>query len=245
MAYAAGTRSRHGADGRRGAVPQARRRRLRLNPSIAALRKARTTMSSLMSQLSPSITNMIRLDHTHVLTAFHQYETGASERLKRGLADNICLAIEIHAQLEEEIFYPALRVVLDNEMVRKSGPEHDEMRGLISRLRNLPVGDPAFDTTFFELVRHVMHHVADEETQLLPAAERLIPEQLQELGARMTRRRLELTGARAPEIVSSVARSASARTLVAAGSALLTGAYLLTRHRNGPRMWARRAGVVR
>ena len=48
--------------------------------------------------------------------------------------------------------------------------------GLISRLRNMPVGDLAFDDTFFELMRHVMHHVADEETVLLPAAERLLPD---------------------------------------------------------------------
>jgi hypothetical protein len=202
-------------------------------------------MSSLMSQLSPSITNMIRLDHTHVLTAFHQYELGASQRLKKGLVDNICLALEIHAQLEEEIFYPALRVVADNEYLRKSTPEHDEMRGLISRLRNMPVGDPAFDDIFFELMRHVMHHVADEETMLLPAAERLIPDQLSDLGARMTRRRIELAGPRAPELASSMARSMSTGTIVAAGSALLAGAYLLTRHRHVDRLAAARSRFSR
>lgn len=202
-------------------------------------------MSSLMSQLSPSITNMIRLDHTHVLTAFHQYEVGTSERLKRGLADNICLAIEIHAQLEEEIFYPAMRVVADNEILRKSTPEHDEMRGLISRLRNMPVNDPAFDDTFFELMRHVMHHVADEETMLLPAAERLIPDQLAELGAQMTRRRLELAAPRTPELASSMARSMSLGTMLAAGTAALAGAYLLTRHQHGDRLMAARRRFTR
>ena len=202
-------------------------------------------MTSLLSQLSPSVTNMIRLDHTHVLTAFHQYEIGATERVKKGLADNVCLAIEIHAQLEEEIFYPAVRLVADNEVLRKSTPEHDEMRGLISRLRNMPVNDPAFDDTFFELMRHVMHHVADEETQVLPAAERLIPEQLHELGARMTRRRLELAGPRAPERASSMARAMSPGTLVAAGSALLAGAYLLTRHRYPDRLAAGRNRFTR
>jgi hemerythrin superfamily protein len=197
-------------------------------------------MSSLMSQLSPSVTNMIRLDHTHVLTAFHQYEIGSSARLKKGLTDNVCLAIEIHAQLEEEIFYPALRVVADNEMVRKSTPEHDEMRGLIARLRNMPVEDPAFDDTFFELMRHVMHHVADEETLLLPAAERLLPERLSELGAQMTKRRLELSAPRTPEIASSVARSLSVGSVLAAGSAALAGAYMLTRHHYGDRLAAAR-----
>jgi hemerythrin superfamily protein len=202
-------------------------------------------MSSLLSQLSPSITNLIRLDHTHVLTAFHQYEIGSSPRLKKGLTDNVCLAIEIHAQLEEEIFYPAMRSVADNEILRKSTPEHDEMRGLIARLRNMPVGDPAFDDTFFELMRHVMHHVADEETMLLPAAERLIPEQLSELGAQMNKRRLELTGPRAPELASSVARSMSSGTLVGIGSAVLAGAYLLTRHRYGDRLRAARNRFAR
>lgn len=200
---------------------------------------------SLMSQLSPSVTNQIRLDHTHVLSAFHQYEVGSPPRLKKGLADQVCLAIEIHTQLEEEIFYPALRIVADTEILRKSTPEHDEMRGLISRLRNMPVGDPAFDDTFFALMRHVMHHVADEETQLLPAAERLLPNQLGELGAQMTRRRLELAGPRAPELASSMARSLSAGSIVAAGSALLAGAQLLTRHRYGDRLASARSRFAR
>jgi hypothetical protein len=201
-------------------------------PGLHATNEA-AAMSTLLAQLSPSITNLIRLDHTHVLSAFHQYEIGSSPRLKRGLADKVCLAIEIHTQLEEELFYPALRVVADDEVVRKSTPEHDEMRGLISRLRNMPVTDPAYDDTFFELMRHLMHHVADEETLLLPTAERLIPEQLAELGSRMTRRRFELAGRRTPELASSMARSFSAGALLAAGSAMLSGAHLLTRHRHG------------
>ena len=202
-------------------------------------------MPSLMSQLSPSVTNQIRLDHTHVLTAFHQYEIGASARLKRGLVDNVCLAIEIHAQLEEEIFYPALRAVADTEILRKSTPEHDEMRALISRLRNMPVEDPAFDDSFYALMRHVMHHVADEETLLLPAAERLLPEQLGELGAQMTRRRVELAGPRAPELASSMARALSLGSIFAAGSTALAGAYMLTRHRYGGRLAAARSRFAR
>jgi hypothetical protein len=197
-------------------------------------------MSSLLAQLSPSITNLIRLDHTQVLSAFHQYEIGSSLRLKKGLADKVSLAIEIHTQLEEELFYPALRVVADDEMLRKSTPEHDEMRGLISRLRNMPVDDVAYDDTFFDLMRHVMHHVADEETVLLPAAERLIPDQLSDLGAQMTRRRLELTGSRAPELASSVARSMRPGVLVAAAGAMLAGAQLLTRNRYAERLGAAR-----
>ena len=200
-------------------------------------------MAPMLTQLSPGITNLIRLDHMHVLTAFQQYETSASERLKKGIADNICLALEIHAQLEEEVFYPAMRVVWDNEIIRKSTPEHDEVRGLITRLRHMPVGDPLFDSTFFELMRQVMHHVADEETLVLPAAERLLADQLAELGARMTKRRLELTAARTPELASSVARSFSLGTLMAGGTAVLAGAQLLARHRPLGAAWQRTRGA--
>jgi len=199
----------------------------------------------MLSPLAPGITNQIRLDHTHVLTAFHQYEIGSSPRRKRALVDHVCLAIEIHAQLEEEIFYPALRAVADSEILRKSTPEHDEMRGLIARLRSMPVDDPVFDDTFFELMRHLMHHVADEETLLLPAAERLLPGQLAALGPEMTRRRMELTGPRAPEIASSVVRSLSLGAMLAAGSAAFAGAHLLTRHRNGDRLTAARSRFAR
>ncbi|NGM90834.1 hemerythrin domain-containing protein, partial [Parapusillimonas sp. SGNA-6] len=65
-------------------------------------------MSTLSSRLLPSVTNMIRLDHTHVLSTFHQYKGAAPARVRKGLASTIFTALEIHAQLEEEIFYPAM-----------------------------------------------------------------------------------------------------------------------------------------
>jgi hypothetical protein len=196
---------------------------------------------SLLRQLSPSITSMIRLDHTHVMSTFHQYTPGGPARQRKGLADAICLALEIHAQLEEEIFYPAMRLVVpDNPMLAKSEPEHNEMRTLITRLRVMTPGEPAYDSTLHELMRLVIHHVADEETQLLPLAEQLIPDQLSELGARMTKRRLELAAPRTPELAGSLARSMSMGTVLATASAVLAGGYLLTRPRGWSSSWARR-----
>jgi hemerythrin superfamily protein len=188
-------------------------------------------MNDFLSRISPSITNMIRMDHTHVLTTFHQYEPGASERAKKGIADQVCVALEIHAQLEEEIFYPALRAVADSDAVRKSVPEHDEMRRLIGQLRKLEPGDAGFDETFYQLMNGVMHHVADEETLLLPAAERVLADQLGELGVRMTKRRLQLAAPRTGEIAASMARSMGAGAVVAGAGALLACSYLLTRPR--------------
>jgi hypothetical protein len=193
-------------------------------------------MASLLDHLSPAITNLIRLDHTHVLSAFHQYELSGSQRLRRGLADNICLALEIHGQLEEEIFYPALRATSGIDAVSDAVTEHMQLRTLIARLRGMPVTDPSFDDTFFEMMRGAMHHMADEETRLLPTAERHLADQLQELGARMTRRRLQLALPRSGELASSIARSISGGTLLGAASAALAGGGLLART---PRLAAR------
>ncbi|MES1265818.1 MAG: hemerythrin domain-containing protein [Variovorax sp.] len=190
-------------------------------------------MNQLLSRISPSVTNMIRMDHTHVLTTFHQYESDASVRVKKGLVDQVCVALEIHAQLEEEIFYPALRAVADTEFVRKSVPEHDEMRRLISQLRKREPTDAGFDETFYQLMNTVMHHVADEETLLLPAAERVLADQLGELGMRMTKRRLQLAAPRTGEIAGSMARSVGGAGAVVAGAgALLACSYLLARPRS-------------
>jgi hypothetical protein len=116
--------------------------------------------------------------------------------------------------------------------VRKSVPEHDEMRRLINQLRKLEPADAGYDDTFYQLMNNVMHHVADEETLLLPAAERVLADQLGELGARMTKRRLQLTAPRTGEIAGSMARSLGAGTVVAGAGALLAASYLLSRPRS-------------
>lgn len=197
-------------------------------------------MTSLMSRLSPSITNMIRLDHLHVLSTFHQYEVETSPRIKKGLADTICLSLEIHAQLEEEIFYPALRAIAETDVVKKSVPEHNQMRQLISQLRNIQPGDARYDETFFQLMNVVMHHMADEETLLLPVAERVLADRLGELGAEMTKRRMLLAVPRTGEIAGGMARSMSAGTLLVAAGTLLTGGYLMTRPAESRWHWRRR-----
>jgi hemerythrin superfamily protein len=195
-----------------------------------AMMKSATNLKSLVNSISPSVTNMIRMDHTHVLTTFHQYQMDASPQTKQALVNSACLALEIHAQLEEEIFYPAMQsFAADTPVVSKSIPEHNEMRRLIAELRAMEATDPAYDQTFMELMRDVLHHVADEETTLLPDAERLMGDRLGELGAQMTRRRVELMAPHAGEMAMSTVRGMPASTMVMAAGALLAGTYLAKR----------------
>ena len=172
-------------------------------------------MHPAMNMLSPTATTLLRMDHTSVIAAFHRYKLTASPARRLALARAICLTLEIHTQLEEEFFYPAMRA-FDGPEVDKSHPEHDKMRGLIGRLRGMEPTDPAFDGTLMELMRSVMHHVADEETTLFPDAERLLGDRLGLRGAEITKRRLELMKPHAAEIAASKVQTMPVSTLLMA-----------------------------
>jgi hypothetical protein len=155
---------------------------------------------------SPEITTLIRLDHSHVLAAFRRYRSHFAGPRKRAVVANACLGLEIHAQLEEEIFYPALFAEgIAEGKLDQSFAEHDAMRSFIQRLRRMSPLDADYDEVFSELIRTALHHVADEETTLLPLAEVRLKGQLRELGRTMTARRVELLKPHMVEAASTTA----------------------------------------
>jgi len=187
-------------------------------------------MTTLKNKLFPSITDMIRTDHTNVLSTFHRYEADAAPEKKRALANTICLALEIHAQLEEEIFYPAMQDISANRSIlEKSVPEHDAMRASIARLRAMEPTDFDYDEALMQLMREVVHHVADEETTLLPEAEKQLRDRLGELGAAMTKRRLQLAAPHAGELAADTVRGMPATSMLLAAGTLIAGTYLVRR----------------
>jgi hemerythrin superfamily protein len=206
-------------------------------------------VNAVAARFAPSITTMIRMDHAHVFALFHRYKADASDGRKRALLVNACLALEIHAQLEEEIFYPALRRIIgDDEVLEKSGPEHGEMKRLIQDLRDQLSGSDhvgvSVDDTFLKLMRSVIHHVADEETHLLPVAERLMKDELGELGMAMTKRRVVLLKPHAGEIAISAARSfpagAAAGAVIITAGVVAIGTILMSRRKITARKGSRR-----
>ncbi|HYF59095.1 MAG TPA: hemerythrin domain-containing protein [Burkholderiaceae bacterium] len=189
-------------------------------------------MNPITRRISPDAIEQIRADHTHVMAAFHQYRIDDRSRVRRALVDQICLALEVHATLEEEIFYPAMRdAAEDRDLVDdRLVPEQEEMRELIARLRSTDADDPSFDPTFMELMRLVIHHVAEEETVLLPDAERVLGrEALQDVGARMTQRRVALMAPRAGEVMGSAVRAAPATTAMLVAGTLIGATYVARR----------------
>jgi hemerythrin superfamily protein len=186
-----------------------------------------------LKKLSPSITDMIRFDHSHVMVTFHQYTRDKRPSVKKALAETICDALEIHATLEEEIFYPAMRPIAnDQKVMDKSEPEHMEMRRVIDELRGTDPSDSRHDELVFALMRDVQHHVADEETVLLPQAEQTMSkDRLSELGTEMTKRRLQLVTPKAGKIAknTAVGFSGSTAAVVMGVAGALFAARALTR----------------
>ena len=194
------------------------------------IHRTEAATGTMLRRISPSATTMIRADHTAVVSTFHQFHAETSKRRKQAIVEAVCLALEVHAQIEEEIFYPALREVAPgNDALEKSVPEHGEMRRLIAKLRDMRADDADYEDTFHELMREVIHHVADEEAILLPLAEHRLSDRLDELGVQMTKRRMELSKPKVPAMLWNTAQAMPMRGvwLAAGGVALL--AYLMGR----------------
>jgi hypothetical protein len=141
-----------------------------------------------------------------------------------------------------------------DEVLDKSEPEHEQMRTLIGELRELTarslgVSVTAYDEKFLDLMRLVLHHVADEETRLLPAAERLLADQLGPLGVEMTKRRVELMKPHAAEFAANTVRSfpvgAAGGALLLTAGVLALGTMALSRQKGGHSRADWRGGIRR
>lgn len=165
-------------------------------------------MSAVLQKPShSSATDMIRADHSRVMMVFHRYDPASRPAVRRALVESICIALDMHADLEEQILYPAARDAQE-PTIDKNLSEHAEIKRLITTLRSFHPDDAQFEPAFMELMALVMHHVADEETRILPALDRLPRDTLRELSARMWRRRSELMMQNFGAIASNKVRAA-------------------------------------
>lgn len=187
-------------------------------------------MSSAMPPPPRSATRLLRDDHCAITALFHQYHPATPDTAKQAIVSRVCRALEVHAQLEEEIFYPAMQALsAERAVFDKSLPEHREMRRMIGVLRTMSPGEPGFDRTFMALMRDVMHHVADEETLLLPEAERLLGPQLEAMGVELTRRRVELLAPRAGIPLAMRHGAVPPPAVLLLAGAVLAGGYVVNR----------------
>lgn len=140
----------------------------------------------------PSATQMIRQDHKKVEGLFKKFEQTKGGQAKRRFADTAMNELELHASLEEEIFYPAVEKEIDDRsMISEARQEHQTVKQLIAELRGMGEADDEFESQFSQLVENVQHHVEEEENEMLPKVEDSELD-LNSLGAEMSERRQEL-----------------------------------------------------
>jgi hemerythrin superfamily protein len=139
---------------------------------------------------------LLKADHKDVSELLEKYENGRlSKDRKMAVAKQICLALTVHAQIEEEIFYPAAREasIRDGEdLLDEAEVEHGSLKQLVTAIEgSSPDQDELFDARVKVLGEYVKHHVKEEENELFPKA-RKSDMDLEDVGTRLAARKEEL-----------------------------------------------------
>ena len=121
---------------------------------------------------SPSAFEQLEQDHRQVEEWFAEYDELKEDNRKGDLAEKICVALKVHAQIEEEIFYPQAReATKDNDLIDKAVVEHATVKNLIGEIEAMEVGEELYDAKMRVLGEMVKHHIKEEEEELFPELE--------------------------------------------------------------------------
>lgn len=148
------------------------------------------------SAAKSEIIEELKEDHKRVRQAFRAAEKldaeEDGEELK-AIVDQTCAELEVHAQLEEELFYPAARQALkEADLVDEAEVEHGSAKALIAQLRGMGPEDQKYAATFKVLGEYINHHVKEEENEMFPALQGRPGVQWEEVQEQMETRREQL-----------------------------------------------------
>jgi len=138
---------------------------------------------------------LLMQDHKEVKAMFGAFKTlkesEDANEAKAELVQQICTALTIHATVEEEIFYPAVRAEIDDEdLMDEADVEHAGAKELIAQLECASPGDDHYDAKVTVLGEIIDHHVKEEEGEMFPKAKKAIDTKA--VGAELTARKAEL-----------------------------------------------------
>lgn len=108
---------------------------------------------------------LLKADHRKVEDLFEKFEAASASSKKKSIAHEICTELKIHTLIEEEIFYPAFRGRIDDDMLDEAYVEHDGAKVLINDIEAGSPEDDFFDAKVKVLSEEVKHHVHEEEMQ--------------------------------------------------------------------------------
>ena len=141
-------------------------------------------------------TALLTADHKLVSALFAEYEKTRSTEKKKQLVSKICTELSVHAQVEEEIFYPAVKSALkDKVLIPEATVEHATLKALIAEVEGVDPDGEMFDAKVKVMAEYVKHHVKEEQNEMFPKAKssRL---DMMELGAALAARKAELVAER-------------------------------------------------
>ena len=154
------------------------------------------TMETAMkpTEVDTDATHILAADHRAVEALFEEFEKASGTDRKAKIADRICTELNIHAQIEEEVFYPALKGKIDDDLLKEAYVEHDGAKILINDIVASGPDDEFFEAKVTVLSEEIKHHVKEEEKQhdnMFQQA-RAADVDLDALGERMLARKEEL-----------------------------------------------------
>ena len=134
-------------------------------------------------------------DHDEVEALFKQFQKAKNDdSTKSDIVEKVCKALSVHAEIEEEIFYPAARDALDEkgeDMLDEAEVEHASIKSLVEQLKDADPNEEMYDAKVKVLCEYVTHHVKEEEGEMFPKVKKTDLD-LDALGAEMMERKTEL-----------------------------------------------------
>ena len=135
---------------------------------------------------------MLKADHKKVSGLFAEFEKATAATTKKKLVSTICTELSVHAQVEEEVFYPAVKAALkDKELIPEAVVEQATMKDLIGQIEGIEPDGEMYDAKVKVLSEYVKHHVKEEHTEMFPKAAKTRLDMMA-LGAQMAARKSEL-----------------------------------------------------
>ena len=167
----------------------------------------RTTTATRTTRAQTAL-DLLKADHAEAKKLFRQFEKFKKEEDQDGMqqvAQSVCTALSVHAQIEEEIFYPALREAGDaDDALDEADVEHSHLKELVEQISSSGPGDEHFEARVKVLSEYVEHHVQEEESTIFSKA-RKADFDLVALGQQLEARKAELKGEEPPVDVGALA----------------------------------------
>lgn len=135
---------------------------------------------------------LLKADHEKVDELFRQFEHSRTASRKKEVVEEICSELTLHAQLEEEIFYPTVKEALnDAELIPEAAVEHASIKELIAQVQGVEPDGEDYDAKVKVMSEYVKHHVKEEQDEMFPKV-RKAKLDLVALGEQMASRKQEL-----------------------------------------------------